>query len=33
MMNEIGNKGGEEIGKSIGKLQKLTYLELALGFD
>ena len=33
MDNEIGNKGAEEIGKSIGKLQKLTFLELFLRFD
>ena len=33
MDNKIKNKGAEEIGKSIGKLQKLTHLDLDLGFD
>ena len=33
MKNKIEEKGGEEIGKSIGKLQKLTYLRLNLEFD
>ena len=33
MYNKIKNKGAEKIGKSIGKLQKLTYLDLSLAFD